>query len=260
MPYIHNSLSQDTIAVADSLFVMLQKEKTIFRSCNYFDLSSSPAVTRGSDRMKVVDWCYSIIDNTQFDRETVAIAMNMVDRFLSKLNKSTVKQQTMIDHQHFQLLSIAALYISIKINESVALGSDEVARATLGGHSAKDIEAMELTILQVLDWQIWAPTSIQMAHHILSFLLPHVNLEKSTWDFILGEVRFQTEHAVRDHYFSTQLQSTVAVAAIFNALDRVDLQFCQDILCEVLLEMDEESFASNGILLDARNRLNLCLD
>ena len=78
MPSVHDTLSQDTTGVSDALWAMVDKElDTTYRSYDYLDedttpSSSSEAIT-SSDRMKIVDWCYSIIDNCSFDRETVAM-------------------------------------------------------------------------------------------------------------------------------------------------------------------------------------------
>ena len=77
MPSVHDTLSQDTTSVSDALWAMVDKElNTTYRSVvNYLEntpSSSSGAIT-SSDRMKIVDWCYSIIDNCSFDRETVAM-------------------------------------------------------------------------------------------------------------------------------------------------------------------------------------------
>lgn len=79
-----------------------------------------------------------------------------------------------------------------------------------GDYSINDIEDMELSILHSLSWRINGPTSIQIAHSILSLVLSHhTNLRESTWGFILDEVRYQTEHAVRDYYSCIQRPSTV---------------------------------------------------
>ena len=80
MPSVHDTLSQDTTGVSDALWAMVDKElNTTYRSYNYLTedtpSSSSGAIT-SSDRMKIVDWCYSIIDNCSFDRETVAMVSN----------------------------------------------------------------------------------------------------------------------------------------------------------------------------------------
>jgi hypothetical protein len=89
---------------------------------------------------------------------------------------------------------------------------------------------MEWNLLQDLSWHVCAPTSIQMAQHILSLALPHVNVQDSTRSFILTEVRFQTEYAVTDYYFAPQRPSTVAMATIFNTLEQVDKQDRQVLL------------------------------
>jgi len=253
-PSVYDSLSQDAFDAAESLSVMMQKEQTTYESCDYLHPSwpvDSTIITE-SDRLKIVDWCYTVVDQCKFDREAVAMTMELVDRFLSK--PSIIAQDAMHDREQFQLVAIAALYIAIKVNEKVAFGSESFAALSQGVYSVDDIEGMELSILKGLSWRICAPTSIQMAHHILSVLLPHVNLQDSTWEFILDEVRFQTEYAVRDYYFATRRPSTVALAAIFNTLDQVDQQDRQAILHALLFVINEE-FDSPRDLLAARNRL-----
>ena len=205
-----------------------------------------------SDRLKIVDWCYIIVDQCKFDRETIAMTMELVDRFLSK--PSIIAQDALHDREQFQLVVITALYIAIKVNEKAAFSSESFATLSQGVYSVDDIEGMELSILKGLSWRICAPTSIQMAHHILCVLLPHVNLQDSTWEFILDEVRFQTEYAVRDYYFTIQRPSTVALAAIVKTLDQVDQQDRQAILHALLFVINEE-FDSPQDLIAKRNRL-----
>eukprot|EP00579_Thalassiosira_antarctica_P011182 CAMPEP_0201920324 /NCGR_PEP_ID=MMETSP0903-20130614/8965_1 /ASSEMBLY_ACC=CAM_ASM_000552 /TAXON_ID=420261 /ORGANISM="Thalassiosira antarctica, Strain CCMP982" /LENGTH=300 /DNA_ID=CAMNT_0048457035 /DNA_START=321 /DNA_END=1223 /DNA_ORIENTATION=+ len=252
MPSIYDSLSQDSV-VANSLWVMMQKEQTIYRSCNYFD---QPSLVTESDRKKMVSWCYSVIDNCQFDRDNVAMAMQMVDRLLSKQGHPV---RYLNDRTQYQLLTMAALYIAIKFNEQVELRSDSFAAMSCGMWMAKDIEKMELTILTGLEWRIYGPTSSQMAYHILSLILSDVNLEESTWGFILNEVGFQTEYAVRDFYFSTQRPSTTALAAILNALDQVDSQDCQNVL-HAFLFVNDNNFATVHDLFVAKERLKHLVD
>ena len=215
MPHsIYSSLTQDTTAAADSLAVMMINERTIYQSCDYLQTTSSSSMEdydsmiTESDRTKLVGWCYDTVDKCHFDRETVAIAIELVDRFLSQPNSMA---HVALDRKQYQLIVMASLYISIKVNERVAFGSTFLSAMSKGMYSVHDIEEMELTILTNLSWRINAPTSIQMAHHILSLVLPHVNLDESTWGFILDEVRFQTESAVRDYFFVTQRPSTVCM-------------------------------------------------
>mmetsp|Transcript_32587 Transcript_32587/g.55495 ORF Transcript_32587/g.55495 Transcript_32587/m.55495 type:complete len:317 (-) Transcript_32587:58-1008(-) len=219
------TLLQD-VAVIDSLRVMVQKEKTkIYRSSDYFVVGDQ---VTDSDRKKMVDWCYNIVDNCHFDRGNVAMAMQMIDRLLSKPGFPV--RDFLNDRTEYQLLVMAALYTAIKVNERVEFESGLIASIANGLYGAKDIETAELAILKGLGWRIYGPTSSQIAHHILLLILPKANLDKSTIGYILIETQFQTECAVRDYFLSTKLPSTVALAAILNALDQVDSGVCRDIL------------------------------
>ena len=261
------SLSTDTIAMIESLAVMLQKEETVYeKTRDYLQLQIMPrpeldrTMIKESDRTKIVNWCFSMIDHFELDRENVSVAMEIVDRFMSnKANSITATVQDIIyDRVKFQLLAMAALYISIKINERVAYSSHLFADLSNGTYSVDKIENMEFHILQGLSWRINSPTSIQMARHILSVILLHVNIEESTEAFILDEVQLQTECAVKDHFFSMQRASTVAMAAIFNAVDQINVPDREAILSAQVLLLNEGSFASPAELLDATYRLK-CL-
>ncbi len=99
---------------------------------------------------------------------------------------------------------------------------------------------------------------MQIATHTLSLISKQVSIQKSTtWATILDEVAFQAEYAVRDYYFATQRPSTVAIAAIFNAIEIVDTHDIREILAAFVLVMND-SFDSQEHLLAARDRL-LCL-
>lgn len=82
-------LSQDAGAVASSFLNMMQKEPSL--SFNYLQSKSANIAITETDRTKIVDWCYSVIDCCQFNRETVAIVsecfalwFDMLDTFLSQ--------------------------------------------------------------------------------------------------------------------------------------------------------------------------------
>ena len=85
MPSVQESLSHDPTSVHEALSVMLHKEQTVYKRYDYLstinDLQHSSscgddkenAVISSSDRQLICDWCYSIVDACQFDRETVAL-------------------------------------------------------------------------------------------------------------------------------------------------------------------------------------------
>ena len=93
MPSVQESLCHDTTSITEALSVMIQKEQTVYTCTDYLLSSSSSSSTEmdcstattdddssenddvvtAKDRQLICDWCYSIVDATQFDRETVAM-------------------------------------------------------------------------------------------------------------------------------------------------------------------------------------------
>eukprot|EP00984_Skeletonema_dohrnii_P014749 scaffold6258_cov130-Skeletonema_dohrnii-CCMP3373.AAC.2 len=217
------NLSRNTEAVADSLAAMIKKELTTYLCFDAYLNPSDPNMITTDDRKKLAGWCYGIVDHCKLSRETVASAMEMVDRFLSMRSNSAdaarVSDEALVDPSKFQLLTIAALYTSIKINEKVAISSDLFAEMCSHVYTVEEIEDMERTLLIGLSWRCHAPTAHQVGMSILSLLLPYVDIPEVTWGFLMDEMKYLTELAVLDYYFSTQRASTIALAAIFNVIN-----------------------------------------
>jgi hypothetical protein len=146
---------------SEILSVMICKEQTtVYRSCDYLHddpelssvwaIASSPRVVDDMVRTELVDWCYIVIDKCQFERETVAVAMDMVDRFLSKPSDSSILM--LQSRSQFQLLTMTALYIAIKTQEksTIVLGSDFFSAISQDLYTVQEIEAMELILLKGL--------------------------------------------------------------------------------------------------------------
>jgi len=218
------SLSSNTEAAADTLAAMIKRELTVF-SCSGYLNPSDPTMVTSYDRMLLVDWCYDVIDHCEHSRETVASAMEMVDRFLSMPSNSDeaagIIEEALHNQRGFQLLTITALYISIKTNEKIVLSSDLFAEMCNRAYSAKEIEDMERILLCGLSWRCHAPTAYQAGLSTLSLIMPYIDIPEVTWGFLLDEMKYQTEHAVRDYYFSTQRPSTIALAAILNTVSDI---------------------------------------
>ena len=221
-------LSRNTEAVVDILAAMIKRELSEYSSSSrggYLDHPSYPTMVTAVDRAKLVDWCYDIIDHCQLSRGTVASAMEMVDRFLSLTSNSTdadaarVSDEALEDQSKFQLLAVTALYVSVKLNEKEVIPSDKFSSEVCHHvYSAKEIEDMERILLSGLSWRCHAPTAYQVGLSILSLLLPYVDMSEATWGFLMEEMKYLTELAVRDYYFSKQRTSTIALAAILNAI------------------------------------------
>ena len=227
--YLLSLASQDAEVVADTLTVMIKRERNERSSSGssyggYID-PSDPNMITASERTKVVDWCYALVDHCRCSRETVATAMELVDRFLSKskssnsVDTSRVSGEALRDQCKFQLLTVTALYTSIKINEKVPISSDLFSKMCRNTYSAEEIEKMELTLMSGLSWRCQAPTAHQVGLYIFSLLQPYVgNIPVVAWVFLMDEVKYLTELAVRDYYFSKVRASTIAMAAILNVV------------------------------------------
>ncbi len=244
--------------MADSLSVMMQKEQTVYQRCDYLSYqepsSTSPRVVDEDVRTTMVDWCYSFIDVCQFDRENVAIAMEMVDRFLSKSSEES--EAVLRDRMKFQLLTMTSLYVTFKTYGRTALAIDFISSISQDLYTVQEIEAMEWTLLNELSWCISAPTCVHMAHHILTLISMQVPLDKPTRKFIRDEMNYQAEYIVRDYYFVTQRPSTMAIATMLNALDLLSKRQrnCRNI-CRALVTVMNDEFDSIEKILDMKSRL-----
>ena len=256
------NLSRNTEAVADTLSAMIKREFTSYSCCDGYLNPSDPTMITADDRKKLVDWCYGVVDHCQFSRETVASAMEMVDRFLAIPSNSAdaarVCDEALRDQSKFQLLTIAALYVSIKINEHVVLSSELLSEICSQTYTAKEIEIMEGILLTGLSWRCHAPTTHQVGLSILSLILPYVDIPEVTWGFIMDEMKYLTELAVQDYYFSTQRASTTALAAIFNAISDTSTEERREVLRAFLRVIVEcFDFDDSEHIIAARRRLHL---
>lgn len=251
------SFSLDAVTSAESLSAMLQKERTTHRCRDYLRPTTREPLVAESDRRALVDWCYGIVDRIGLDREVVASAMGLADRFLSAPGAAADDARDALrDRRRLQLIVLTSLYVAVKVRERAAYGSDFFAVASRGIYSAGDIEAAESTVLKGLGWRVHGPTSVQVALTMLSLTLPHATLPDRTWAFLVDEVRYQCELAVRDYRFATGRPSTVALAAIFNALDLVGRGERRAMLRALLIVMQKnEDFDSPEDLLAAKKRL-----
>ena len=158
------TLSRDYAATAETLSAILKKEIAFARhACKGYLNPSDPSMITATDRKELADWCYGIVDHYQLPRETVAIAMEMVDRFLSvsagpfalwdvnsdvaKVGRNALHSQSM-----FQLLTVAALYSTLKAKD-VLISIDELVAACYGVYTKEDIENMELIFQKGLSWR-----------------------------------------------------------------------------------------------------------
>merc|ERR1712224_844155 len=118
---------------------------------NNFVTASTPV--DAECRKTMARWAYSIADLCQYKKETIAIALNVLDRFLS----TTIGRNVLFDRSQFQLATMTAIYSSVKIHEQQVMPPQLVSSLSRSVHSIPAIEAMELKMLMAIEWRINPP-------------------------------------------------------------------------------------------------------
>ncbi|KAK4051615.1 B-type cyclin [Microbotryomycetes sp. JL201] len=96
-------------------------------------------------RTTLIDWLLQVHMRYHMLPETLWIAINIVDRFLSNRVVSLVK---------FQLVGVTAMFIAAKYEEIMAPSVDEFVYMTEGGYTRDEILKGERIILQSLEFNI----------------------------------------------------------------------------------------------------------
>lgn len=189
-------------------------------------------------RKKMSEWCFQVVDFCKFNRETVAIAMSYLDRFLMTPSGN----DAMTDRKVFQLAAMTSLYTAIKIHEPEAMEPKVIASLSRGAYTEDEVTAMELRIISAIKWRMNPPTAMAFVHHFLS-LLPKGAMTDSEKAKTIELAKFQTELAVNAYEFVGVNASTVAFASLCNALNCCNLD-C-DVECELLNNIAEVASINN---------------
>jgi Cyclin, N-terminal domain/Cyclin, C-terminal domain len=173
-----------------------------------------------------------VVDFCNFNRETVSIAMSVLDRFLATRIGATV----LVDRSQFQLASMTALYLSVKTQEPEVMSAELVSTLSRGAHTEHEVEEMERRILLALTWQVNPPTTLSFVREYLK-LLPHELLDNETKATLMEICKFQSELAVADYSLIVVGASHIAYASLMNGLeslcmDRTILGYVSSILSQ----------------------------
>ena len=96
-------------------------------------------------RQALVDWLLQVHLRYHLLPETLWIAINVVDRFLSVRTVSIVK---------LQLVGVTAMFVAAKYEEILAPSVDEFIFMTEGGYTKDEILRGERVILQALEFKV----------------------------------------------------------------------------------------------------------
>jgi hypothetical protein len=183
-------------------------------------------------------WAYTVCESFGFDPSLVPVSFNILDRYLAKELLSEVA----ITHQDFQLFSMTALFVAIKINEpEVKLSVEALVDMSRGYFCHTDFEETELDMLEALHWKVMPP----IPEH---FLVEFRKLFPKASSGLVSRSRTIIHCAVSDSFFVPHKASYLALAAMMIAADQQHVpheqldEFRSAVRC--LLDMNDADYRS----------------
>lgn len=205
---------------ATTIKAMLKQENSGYVVSSYLE-QLPPSTSLGPPvdaiaRSTIADWCVKIMDVCQYQRETAAIAISYLDRFMASPDGYNI----LVDRKLFQLAALACVYCAVKLHEQQVLGPELVAKLSNGERTSTDIEKMELRLLQALRWRVNPPTAMAFVRNHL-YLIPESDLDALTRQALLDLTQYQIEISILKYEFAIEKASAVGLAALLNAADSI---------------------------------------
>ena len=170
--------------------------------------SSTNATINELWREKICEWCYQVVDHFDFNREVVSVALNYLDRYLATRT---------VNRRIFQLAAMTALYLAIKLFEPGKLRMRSLIDLSRGYFLAEHIITMEKSMLKSLRWHVHPPTSFAFCRDFMRLVSGDIS-PRARHD-VNELARFMTELSVCDYWFITKKPSSIALAALINAIE-----------------------------------------
>lgn len=207
-------------------------------------------------RDKICEWCYNVVDHYELARESVSVAMNIVDRYVSS---------RFVTPQTYTLVAVTAIHIAIKLVSPWKLRLTHLIDLCAGKFTAGDITSMELTIFNALSWRVSPPCAIDFCGELIESSFIESNSD--ALDDINDMARYLTELAVCDYFFVTCKPSSIGLASVMYALeltnnevDPRDKDRFTSIVAQVALDVSDEEVTQCYTRLRAMYRQNCMAD
>jgi len=216
---MEHSYSNTSEGVTSTLQALCQQEENAYRiEANYLNglpaHQKKVAQRRAKCRAAMVNWCITVVDYLEFERDTVATALSYLDRFL----ETDGGRACLTTPRQFKIAGMTCLYTAIKAHEPEAIEPDLVVELSGDLCSVNDIEAMERTILKSINWRVNPPTALSFCRQLVT-CIPSCLVSLQDKSSLLDLAQVQTELAVSEPRLITTPPSILALACIYNALE-----------------------------------------
>lgn len=105
----------------------------------------------------LVDWIIEVHSKFRLLPETLYLAINLMDRFLTKRSVALIK---------FQLVGVTALFVAAKYEEVICPSVTNFLYMTDGGYDCDEILKAETYMLEMLDWDLRYPNPLNFLRRV----------------------------------------------------------------------------------------------
>jgi len=142
--------------------------------------------------------------------------MNYLDRYLMTAQGRHAKY----DLNAYQLATMTALYVAVKIHEAKAMDPTLVSMLSRGAYPPEDIEATEASLLAALQWRLHPPTSLSFVRCYLG-RIPLDLLDEQLRRTVYENTKYQTELAITDPDLVGPRASDIALSSLLSSLQSI---------------------------------------
>merc|ERR1711953_1581859 len=158
-------------------------------------------------RKIVTDWMLEVCEDQQCQSEVFFLAVNYLDRFLSRVN---------IKKTQFQLLASVCMLLASKFYDVVPISSEQLVIYTDNSVSVEQLRHWEIEVLNVLQWELAAST----AHSFLQHFCNKSSLQYSS--SIISQAAGIAALASTEYKFILTKQSVIAAAALAVSVEKLE--------------------------------------
>lgn len=252
----HDCLMKESLK--ERMEVMFWQEASQYRTKDYLANCTSSGADSGDGgegpdregvmseqwRTRMCEWAYQLVDHFELPRDIVGTCTNLLDRYLATYFSATASQgqgAPAINKKEFQLVTMCCLYLAMKLKGQTRVPLEYMVQLSRGTMNVKQLQDMEMELLTQLAWLVNPPTAYDFLKHYLQLLQPTGSRSNFLQDMdgammlktpprltaLEDLAAFLVELSVLDYYFVNFRPSTVALAALFNAMDDDPAQFPQ---------------------------------
>lgn len=185
-------------------------------------------------RMILIDWLIDVHLKFKLHHETVFLAVNLIDRYLSCVNTKH-NPTTYVPRAQLQLVGVSAILLAAKYEEIWPPEVKECVHISANTYTREDIIKMERSICTALSFRLTVPTAYPFATRLLTVLESDANcfgpeiepvsstVRKERFALLRNAVGYYLEHAMLDYKCLLFTPSQVGNAAVLLALGTIRL-------------------------------------